>query len=51
MIEYMKELDKEIFLKFLEENWNINHIYLKDQKYFAYEFSDNSNFIFPYFLI
>ena len=45
MIEYMKELDKEIFLKFLEENWNINHIYLKDQKYFAYEFSDNSNFI------
>ena len=45
MIDYMKEIDKENFFKFLEENWNTNHIYLKDQKYFDYEFSDNSNFI------
>ena len=45
MIDYMKEIDKENFFKFLEENWNTNHIYLKDQKYFEYEFSDNSNFI------
>mgnify|MGYP000876215282 CR=1 FL=1 len=45
MIEYMKELDKELFFEFLEENWNTNHIYLKDQNYFDYEFSDNSNFI------
>ncbi|PIM75763.1 hypothetical protein [Fusobacterium polymorphum] len=45
MIEYMKKLDKGDLFKFLEENWNINHIYLKDKKYFNYEFSDNSNFI------
>ena len=45
MIEYMKELDKGDLFKFLEENWNINHIYLKDKNYFKYEFSDNSNFI------
>ena len=45
MIEYMKELDRELFFEFLEENWNTNHIYLKDQNYFDYEFSDNSNFI------
>ena len=45
MIEYMKELDKRNLFEFLENNWNINHIYIKDQKYFDYEFSDNSNFI------
>lgn len=45
MIEYMKELDKENLFKFLEKNWNINHIYLKDKRYFNYEFSDNSNFV------
>lgn len=45
MIEYMKESDKKNLFNFLEKNWNINHIYLKDKKYFDYEFSDNSNFI------
>ena len=45
MIEYMKKSDKEELFNFLKENWNNNHIYLKDQKYFDYEFSDNSNFI------
>ena len=45
MLEYMKELDKRNLFEFLENNWNINHIYIKDQKYFDYEFSDNSNFI------
>ena len=38
MIEYMKESDKENLFKFLEKNWNINHIYLKDKDYFKYEF-------------
>ena len=45
MIEYMKKSDKEELFIFLKKNWNNNHIYLKDQKYFDYEFSDNSNFI------
>ena len=45
MIEYMKKIDKEELFSFLKENWNNNHIYLKDQKYFDYEFSDNSNFV------
>ena len=45
MIEYMKESSKRNFFEFLEDNWNINHIYLKDKDYFEYEFSDNSNFI------
>ncbi len=45
MIEYMKESDKGNLFTFLEKNWNINHIYLKDKNYFKYEFSDNSNFI------
>ena len=45
MIEYMKKSDKEELFSFLKENWNNNHIYLKDKKYFDYEFSDNSNFI------
>ena len=45
MIEYMKKLDTEKLFSFLKENWNNNHIYIKDQKYFGYEFSDNSNFV------
>lgn len=45
MIEYMKESDKRNLFKFLEQNWNINHIYLKDMDYFEYEFSDKSNFV------
>lgn len=45
MLEYMKKSDKEELFNFLKENWNNNHIYIKDQKYFDYEFSDNSNFI------
>ena len=39
MIEYMKKSDKEELFNFLKENWNNNHIYIKDQKYFDYEFS------------
>ena len=45
MIEYMKKLDTEKLFSFLKKNWNNNHIYIKDQKYFGYEFSDNSNFV------
>ncbi len=45
MLEYMKESERENLFEFLEENWNINHIYLKDKDYFEYEFSDNSNFV------
>ena len=45
MIEYMKESDKRNLFKFLEQNWNINHIYLKDMDYFEYEFLDKSNFV------
>ena len=45
MIEYMKKLDTEKLFSFLKENWNNNHIYIQDQKYFGYEFSDNSNFV------
>jgi len=41
----MKKLDTEKLFSFLKENWNNNHIYIKDQKYFGYEFSDNSNFV------
>ena len=42
---YMQESDKKDFFEFLKNHWNPNFIYVKDNSYFNYEFSGNSNFV------
>jgi len=41
----MQESDKKDFFEFLKNHWNPNFIYVKDNSYFNYEFSGNSNFV------
>ena len=42
---YMQESDKKEFFEFLKNYWNPDFIYVKDNSYFNYEFSGNSNFV------
>ena len=45
MLKYLDKSEHKEFLSFLKKYWSPNFIYVQDNDYFHYEFSEGSNFV------